>query len=203
MVTSASSAGGMTTVDVRSSGTASRCPSCGAIAASRRVHCQTGFDRRLVQATDAEGLVEDGVGGTDAWAALSRGRPRLPERSGLVERTGGRYRLDSQMETKLRTLRIRRDVIQTLDQRRLAGARDVRQLVAEIVRGRVVQAGRHDEAGASPFVVVKDRTGIEHYARLDSGTASPMIGKDVEVVGSDRGLAKIGVLGRGRTGLER
>ena len=163
----------------------------------------TGFDRRLVQAADAEGLVEDGVGGTDAWAALSRGRLRHLERLGLAERVGGRYRLDAQMETRLRTLQVRRDVIRTLNQRLLAGAWDIRQLGAEIVRGRVVQAGRHDELGASPFVVIKDANDVEHYARLAAGTASPLHGKAVELMGSERGLAKINVLGRGHTGLEQ
>ncbi|OYW36147.1 MAG: type VI secretion protein [Brevundimonas sp. 12-68-7] len=163
----------------------------------------TGFDRRLVQAADADGLVEDGVGGTDAWAALSRGRLRHLERLGLAERTGGRYRLDAHMETKLRTLQIRRDVIRTLNQRRMAGARDVRPLGAETVRGHVVQAGRHDEVGASPFVVVKDRAGMEHYARLAPGTTTPAVGKAVEILGTDRGIARLGTLDRGQPTLER
>ncbi|MDP3405808.1 MAG: DUF3363 domain-containing protein [Brevundimonas sp.] len=163
----------------------------------------TGFDRRLVQAADADGLVDDGVGGTDAWAALSRGRLRHLERLGLAERTGGRYRLDAQMETKLRTLQIRRDVIRTLNQRRMAGARDVRPLGAETVRGHVVQAGRHDEVGTSPFVVVKDRAGVEHYARLAPGTTAPAVGKSVEILGTDRGVARLGTLGRGQPTLER
>lgn len=163
----------------------------------------TGFDRRLVQAADAQGLVDDGVGGTDAWAALSRGRLRHLERLGLAEPTDGRYRLDAQMETKLRTLQIRRDVIRTLNQRRMAGAKSVRQLGAETVRGRVVQAGRHDEVGASPFVVVKDRAGMEHYARLAPGTTTPAVGKAVEILGTDRGVARLGTLGRGQPTLER
>jgi len=163
----------------------------------------TGFDRRLVQAADAQGLVDDGVGGTDAWAALSRGRLRHLERLGLAARTGSRYRLDAQMETKLRTLQIRRDVIRTLNQRRMAGAQSVRQLGAETVRGQVVQAGRHDEVGASPFVVVKDRAGMEHYARLAPGTTTPAVSEAVEIVGSDRGVARLGTLARGQPTLQR
>ena len=163
----------------------------------------TGFDRRLLQAADAEGLVDDGVGGTDAWAALSRGRLRHLERLGLAERTGSRYRLDAQTETKLRTLQIRRDVIRTLSQRRMAGAKSVRQLGAETAHGQVVQAGRHDEVGTSPFVVVKDRAGMEHYARLAPGTTTPAVGKTVEILGTDRGVARLGKLGRGQPTLER
>lgn len=163
----------------------------------------TGFDRRLVQAADAQGLVDDGVGGTDAWAALSRGRLRHLERLGLAERTGGRYRLDGQMETKLRTMQIRRDVIRTLNQRKMAGAETVRQLGAETVRGRVVQTGRHDEIGASPFVVVRDGDGVEHYARLAAGSSAPLLGKQIELNGSDRGLARVQSLSRPPNLLER
>ncbi|MEQ7154583.1 DUF3363 domain-containing protein [Brevundimonas aurifodinae] len=163
----------------------------------------TGFDRRLVQAADAQGLVDDGVGGTNAWAALSRGRLRHLERLGLAERTGGRYRLDAQMEAKLRTLQIRRDVIRTLNQRRMAGARDVRPLGAETVKGWVVQAGQHDEVGASPFVVVRDQAGAERYARLASGSTALPLGKQVELTGSDRGLARVQSLVRTPNPLER
>ena len=64
----------------------------------------TGFDRRLIAETDKMGMVDDGVGSTDAWAALTRGRLRHLERLGLATRSGRRYRLDGEMETKLRTL---------------------------------------------------------------------------------------------------
>jgi type IV secretory pathway VirD2 relaxase len=163
----------------------------------------TGFDRRLMQAADVDGYVADGVGGTDAWAALSRGRLRHLERLELAERTGRRYRLDAQMETKLRTMQIRRDVIRTLNQRRMAGAETVRQLGPETVRGKVVQTGRHDEIGASPFVVVRDGNGVEHYARLASGSSAPPLGKQIELNGSDRGLASVQSLSRSPNPLER
>ncbi|MBU1540796.1 MAG: DUF3363 domain-containing protein, partial [Alphaproteobacteria bacterium] len=95
----------------------------------------TGFDRRLLAAVDVNGTVEDGVGVNDAWAALTRGRLRHLEGLGLAVRTGPRYRLDEEMETKLRTLQARRDIIRTLNQRRLEGAREVRPLGTERVRG--------------------------------------------------------------------
>lgn len=44
----------------------------------------TALDRRLIAAQDSAGRVEDGVGGTDAWAALSRGRLRHLEALGLA-----------------------------------------------------------------------------------------------------------------------
>ncbi len=155
----------------------------------------TGFDRRLLAASDAGGRVDDGIGASDAWAALTRGRLRHLEGLGLAVREGRRYRLDGEMETKLRTLQVRRDVIRTLNQRRLEGARDVRPLGSERVRGVVVKTGFHDEAGASPWVMVRDREGTEHYARLRAG-AEVKMGKTITIEAGPSGLAQI-VEGRG------
>ena len=155
----------------------------------------TGFDRRLLQAADAERIVDDGVGRNDAWAALSRGRLRHLERLGLATRLGGRYQLDAELETRLRTLQIRKDVIRTLNQRRLEGAKAVREFGSERVRGRVVRSGSHDELGATPFVIVRDPNGVEHYAKLSFGRAAPEVGRTVDLVRTDRGVLVSG-LGR-------
>ena len=160
----------------------------------------TGFDRRLLGEVDGSGLVQDGVGGTDAWTALTRGRLRHLERLGLAARVGRRYRLDAEMEPKLRSLQLRRDIIRTLNQRRLETGRDVKALGAEPVRGRVVKTGFHDEAGAAPWAVVRDRAGVEHYARLGVG-AEAVFGQTVTLQLTARGTA---VLARGRgAGMER
>ncbi|MDZ4317598.1 MULTISPECIES: DUF3363 domain-containing protein [Brevundimonas] len=156
----------------------------------------TGFDKRLLDAADAGGMVDDGVGASDAWAALTRGRLRHLEGLGLAVRSGRRYRLDGEMELKLRTLQIRRDVIRTLNQRRLEGAKEVSALGKGVVAGRVVRTGTHDGAGASPWVIVKDKGGVEHYARLGAGTALPKAGKAVVLQGGENGLARL-ALGRG------
>lgn len=150
----------------------------------------TGFDRRLITQQDENGLVEDGVGATDAWAALTRGRLRHLERLGLATRQGRRYRLDGDLESRLRSLQMRRDVIRTLNQRRLEGAREVRVLEAVTVRGRVVTTGFHDEAGASPWAVVRDGDGVEHYARLRTGSPSLKAGQIAELRVSPTGLAQ-------------
>lgn len=155
----------------------------------------TGFDRRLLSAVDVNGTVEDGVGVNDAWAALTRGRLRHLEGLGLAVRTGRRYRLDEEMETKLRTLQARRDIIRTLNQRRLEGAREVRPLGTERVRGVVVKTGFHDEAGMSPFVVVRDVGGIEHYARVRTGETA-RVGSRIALEPMANGLAQV-VAGRG------
>lgn len=157
----------------------------------------TGFDRRLIGEADANGLVDDGVGATDAWAALTRGRLRHLERLGLAAREGRRYRLDDQFETKLRTLQVRRDVIRTMNQRRMEGAREVRHLGSEAIRGVVVKTGFHDEAAASPWAVVRDAAGVEHYARLGAGSPALDVGGVATLQPTPNGLAGA-VVGRVR-----
>ena len=99
------------------------------------------------------------------------------------------------METKLRTLQVRRDIIRTLNQRRLEGAKQIRVLGKDNVRGVVVKTGFHDEAGAAPWAVVRDKDQVEHYARLRSGQ-STQIGKTVTLEPVGAGLAQI-AKGRG------
>ena len=156
----------------------------------------TGLDRRLISAIDATHTVPDGVGGTDAWAALTRGRLRHLEALGLATRTGCRYRLAGDMEVQLRTLQARRDIIRTLNQRRLTAGTDVRVLGMSPVRGRVVQTGFHDELGAAPFAIVKARDGLEHYARLRTGSPRLSLGQTVVLAQSGSGLAQV-IQGRG------
>lgn len=151
----------------------------------------TGFDRRLLAEADSAGMVDDGVGATDAWAALTRGRLRHLERLGLARRVDRRYRLDDDVETKLRTLQMRRDIIRTLNQRRLEGARDVRPLGSEAVRGRVVMAGFHDEVGAQPYVVLRDSAGVEHYGRLQAGARVPALGRTATLQPMANGVAQL------------
>ncbi|WP_433949946.1 DUF3363 domain-containing protein [Brevundimonas bullata] len=163
----------------------------------------TAFDRRLMAAADADGRVEDGVGGTDAWTALTRGRLRHLERLGLAIRDGRRFRLAPDLETRLRRLQLSKDVIRTLNQRRLEGARKVDQLERESVRGRVVKSGFHDELGGSPYVVVRAADGGEHYGRLGVGKTPPALGKTVTLSLDARGFAQIVQGGQRGAGLDR
>lgn len=156
----------------------------------------TGFDRRLLAAADAEGLVDDGVGGNDAWAALTRGRLRRLEGLGLATREGQRYRLARDLEPRLRGLQLRQDIIRTLHQRRLASGQPVQELTSGRLRGRVVQRGAHDDLGGVPWVIVRDRTGDEHYARLAFGQKLPEMGRTVDLAAQARGVQ---VLAAGRS----
>ncbi|WP_236547583.1 DUF3363 domain-containing protein [Brevundimonas sp. G8] len=151
----------------------------------------TALDRRLIAAVDATGGVEDGVGGTDAWTALSRGRLRHLEALGLATRQGGRYRLHPEMEPMLRTLQVRRDVIRTMNQRWLEAGGEVRQAQPGRLQGRVVKSGFHDEMGAQPYVIVRDEAGVEQYTRLKPGVAPPSFGQEVAFAVGQRGVATI------------
>jgi len=92
------------------------------------------------------------------------------------------------MEMKLRTLQVRRDIIRTMNQRRLEGAREVRVLGREKVAGVVVKTGFHDEAGAAPFVVVRDTQGVEHYGRLKLGGQALAVGETVSLASGPQGV---------------
>lgn len=151
----------------------------------------TAFDRRLLAAADRDRMVADGVGASDAWAALTRGRLGHLERLGLAERIGGRYRLAENLEPALRRLQQSRDVIRTLNQRHLHGVRSVDQMRQPVVSGHLVEKGFHDRLGATPYVVIRDRQGHEHYARLALGSSAPAIGKTFSLTVDARGVAQI------------
>jgi type IV secretory pathway VirD2 relaxase len=162
----------------------------------------TALDRRLIAAADQDGMVEDGVGASDAWSALTRGRLRHLERLGLAERIGRRFQLSADLEIQLRALQLRRDIIRTLNQRRFAGASAVREFESGRLMGRVVRAGSHDELGATPYVIVADREGVEHYARLRTGTDLPTLGATVQLIHGERGAQLVQTMARGE-GFER
>lgn len=162
----------------------------------------TSFDRRLLASMDGEGMVADAVGGKSAWAALTRGRLAHLEALGLAERQGRRFRLDENLESKLRRLQISKDVIRTLNQRRLETGKTSEVFRQGRVTGKVMKAGFHDELGVSPFAVVRDAQGVEHYARLAVGAALPAVGAPATLGMDARGVAQvIPGMGRGGEGL--
>lgn len=158
----------------------------------------TAFDRRLLAAADGERRVDDGVGGTEVWQALTRGRLLHLERLGLATREGRRFRLASDLEDRLRRLQLSRDVIRTLNQRRLETGGPVLDAQAGRLKGRVVRSGFHDELGACPWAIVATRAGEERYVRLPPGIAPPGAGQSADLtVGAD-GVGRA-ASARGRT----
>ena len=146
----------------------------------------TGFDRRLLAAADAERMVDDGVGATDVWSALSRGRLRHLEQLGLARRAGSKYQLAVDLEERLRSLQLRRDIIRTLQARRLEGC-TIQEAGTQRLKGRVVRSGSHDELGALRYVIVRDGEGVEHYARLRFGQSAPDVGRTIELMRDGKG----------------
>lgn len=155
----------------------------------------TAFDRRLLASADADRCVDDGVGVNDAWSALTRGRLRRLEALGLAERVGPRYRLDADLESRLRSLQLRQDIIRTLQQRRLEYGREPAVLGDRPASGRVMARGYDDELGRQGWIVVRDQQGQEHYARLRLGQTMPSLGTTATLVPGARG-AEIGDPGR-------
>ena len=155
-----------------------------------RAHAFTALDRRLLSLSDAGGWVEDGLGGRDAWSALSRGRLRTLEALGLAERSAKGFVLDAQMEQKLRRLGAHQDVIRSLNERRLETGTTVRILQGRL-HGRVMKTGRHDEIGTSPWAIVRDDKGQEFYAPLMPGGETPKIGQDVVMERTAGGAARL------------
>jgi type IV secretory pathway VirD2 relaxase len=156
----------------------------------------TGFDRRLLQAADAEHLVDDGAGLHGSWAALTRGRLQHLEALGLAARAGRRFRLDAALKARLRGLQLRQEIQRTRHQRSLETGRPVRELQEPSLLGRVVARGHHDRLGASPWLIVQDRSGVEHYVRFGFAQPTPQLGRLVEIGMTSRG-AQILHAGRG------
>lgn len=139
----------------------------------------TALDRRLLAAASADGVIADGVGRSETWAALTRGRLRHLERLGLATRQGANFVLSIDTEARLRQLQLRRDIIRTLNQRRLESGEPITELSSHALRGRVVRAGFHDELGAAAYVIVRDGAGAEHYARLRANQPLPALNSSV------------------------
>jgi type IV secretory pathway VirD2 relaxase len=143
----------------------------------------TGLDRRLLRARHGAGVVVAG-GGTLFEQALRAGRLRKLEALGLAENLGaGRWRLDEELEGKLRDLGERGDIVRTM-QRALNGARleraPARQAVfapraGETLVGRVIARGLADEHRDRHYLVVDGLDGRAHYAAIGAaGAVEPL-----------------------------
>jgi len=104
--------------------------------------------------------------------------------------------LSADLEPTLRALQGRKDIIRSLNQRRMEGAREIRLLGNETVQGHGIRSGVHDERGVSPFVVMRDREGIEHYARLSLGKDLPEVGAALTLAPGECGATAL-TAGRG------
>ncbi|MHC2535250.1 relaxase/mobilization nuclease RlxS [Bradyrhizobium diazoefficiens] len=143
----------------------------------------TRIDRAIVR--DApDGVLQLGAlsGQEPAWQTARMGRLRTLERMGLAEETEpGRWRLDVELESKLRRMGERGDIIKTMH-RELAAAGvaraggnyaifDPEQAENRLV-GRVIGEGFSDELSERRYVVIDGIDGRSHYAEIGTLAAN-------------------------------
>jgi type IV secretory pathway VirD2 relaxase len=139
----------------------------------------TGLDRRLRERVSEDGLIDlrpDATGPGQIPARLI-GRIRFLQKLDLAVENGGRWRLDEDIEARLRALGERGDIIKTLH-RAWRGGRDPSDLQirggdleAPLV-GRLADRGLHDELTGEAYAVVDGVDGRLHHFRFrDLGAA--------------------------------
>jgi type IV secretory pathway VirD2 relaxase len=137
----------------------------------------TAIDRRLLRDMDRERTVA-GSGRSMFDHAVRTGRLRKLEALGLAEKlAGGRWRLDDDLEARLRALGERSDIIRTM-QRALTAAGVERAPGEQIVfraeagasiTGRVIARGLADELRDRHYLVIDGLDGRSHYIDIGKG----------------------------------
>lgn len=135
----------------------------------------TGLDRRLRDLAGKSSVVDlrAGHGGHGADEMRLVGRSQYLERLGLAEAEGqSQWRLAADLETQLRALAVRGDIIKTLHAALRGQDRDLtaiviedRELVAPVF-GRLSDRGLHDELHGEAYVIVDAVDGRAHHFRF-------------------------------------
>jgi type IV secretory pathway VirD2 relaxase len=157
----------------------------------------TAIDRRLLRDMDPIRMVA--ASGRDMFDhAVRTGRLRKLEDLGLAEELGhGRWRLHAELETTLRRLGERGDIIRTL-QRALTAAGVERASSEQViyradagasVTGRVVARGLADEMRDRHYLVIDGVDGRSHYVDIGSGEAVDALPPEAIVRVSPRRVA--------------
>jgi type IV secretory pathway VirD2 relaxase len=138
----------------------------------------TGLDRRLLKDKDEGRVVRLLKSLSPLQQTLRAGRLKKLERMGLAEEVvPGIWRLDENLEDRLRELGTRGDIIKTMhrDLRETGSERpasdltiyDPKQDRERPLVGRVVAAGLHDEISDRRYLIVEGTDGFAHY--VDTG----------------------------------
>jgi type IV secretory pathway VirD2 relaxase len=180
----------------------------------------TGLDRTLQAASDDGAGVVDlrpkASGEDGELRLLMVGRAAKLERWGLAELIApGRWALKPGMETTLRDLAIRGDIIKTMH-RAMTGAGaepDVAnfalhgQAPADSVLGRLIERGLQDELKGSAYVVIEGLDGRTHhltFANLDvTGDASPGAIVESRLYDDARGRKQLSLAARSDLSIEQ
>jgi type IV secretory pathway VirD2 relaxase len=172
------------------------------IEAARKLHQEitaerfTRLDRAILRdATDGHLELAAGPAKDPAWQATRMGRLRTLERMGLAEENApGHWQIDTELETKLRRMAERGDIIKTMH-RELAAVGISRAASSYTIFnpeqgedqhlvGRVVGEGFSDELSERRYVVIDGIDGRTHYAEiggLSSTEEPPIRGSIVEL----------------------
>lgn len=181
----------------------------------------TSLDRELMRRADEDGVVAPEVHTHDAFRqTLRAGRLQKLKRLGLAEEsTPGRWQLTDGIETTLRRMGERGDIIKTLHRELttagLARATtdyaifDAREPGAKPLIGRLAARGLSDELNDRHYAIVDGLDGRAHYVELGGGRDDSPVGSIVQIRGReaaprevDRTVARIAEQNGGRYSAE-
>jgi type IV secretory pathway VirD2 relaxase len=161
----------------------------------------TGIDRRLIRWMDADGLVDPRRG---SWIEQDLRTARLRTLSGMglaSEQRGGQWKLDSELETTLREMGRRGDIVRTMNHA-LQVAMQPRapqdQMIydpdvpdARPVVGRLVASGLADEHADRRFLIVDGVDGHTHYVDVGASVLEARPGAIVRVEPRQAGVREV------------
>jgi hypothetical protein len=157
---------------------------------------ETELDKSLARHLDEAGSITDSsvINRQGPYAAMMRGRVGHLQKLGLASADGKSIAPD--FRRQLAVMAARGDVVRLFHERLNAGARTINPLQQGSVRGEVVHAGFHDrDLQTSPFAIVRDSQGYEHYSRLSAEDALPKLGAQVTVSKDARGVVRMSEIG--------
>jgi type IV secretory pathway VirD2 relaxase len=179
----------------------------------------TGLDRTLRSAADDNGGIADlRPGRSDEDPELRRllvGRASKLERLGLAQQVvPGQWTLKPGFEQTLRALSIRGDIVKTMHRHMTDAGRepDVSQFAlhpdvpAELVLGRLVARGLHDEQTGTAYAVIDGVDGRTHHLKFSdlemTGDAQPGAIVEVRVYDDPKGYKRLALAVRSDLAIE-
>jgi len=161
----------------------------------------TGIDRRLIRSMDSEGLVDPRRGG---WVEqdLRTARLRMLAGMGLAsEKRGGRWKLDPELETTLREMGRRGDIVRTMNHALKVAMRprapqdqmiyDPDAPDARPVVGRLVASGLADEHADRRFLIIDGVDGHTHYVDVGANVLDARPGAIVKIEPRQAGVREV------------
>jgi hypothetical protein len=157
---------------------------------------ETELDKSLGRHLDEGGNITDisVINRQGPYAAMMRGRVGHLQKLGLASADGKSIAPD--FRRQLAVMAARGDVVRLFHERLNAGARTINPLQQGSVSGEIVHTGYHDrDLRTSPFAIVRDSQGYEHYSRLGAQGALPKLGAQVTVSKDARGVVRMSEIG--------